>query len=76
MANKHLYIIAGPNGAGKTTASKRVLPQLLHCKQWVNADEIAAGLSPFDPDSVAVEACRIMLQRIQQLLSVGESFYT
>jgi len=74
MANKHLYIIAGPNGAGKTTTSKRVLPQLLHCKHWVNADEIAAGLSPFDPSSVAFEAGRIMLKRIQQLLSMEETF--
>lgn len=74
MAKKHLYIIAGPNGAGKTTVSKRILPQLLHCKQWVNADEIAAGLSPFEPDSVAFEAGRIMLKRIQHLLSMEETF--
>lgn len=74
MASKHLYIIAGCNGAGKTTASKKVLPLLLNCTQWVNADEIARGLSPFDPQSVAIEAGRIMLQRIQQLLMMNETF--
>lgn len=71
---KHLYIIAGCNGAGKTTASISVLPQLLQCTQWVNADEIARGLSPFNPQSVAVEAGRIMLQRIQQLLDMNDTF--
>lgn len=56
----NLYIIAGCNGAGKTTASCTVLPELLNCKEFVNADNIAAGLSPFDPESVALEAGRIM----------------
>ena len=74
MTTKHLFIIAGCNGAGKTTASISVLPQLLQCTQWVNADEIARGLSPFNPQSVAVEAGRIMLQRIQQLLDMNETF--
>ncbi|QJD95724.1 AAA family ATPase [Mucilaginibacter robiniae] len=63
-----LYIIAGCNGAGKTTASLTVLPEILRCKEFVNADNIAAGLSPFNPESVALEAGRIMLQRIRQLL--------
>ncbi len=45
MADKHLYIISGPNGAGKTTASYTVLPKILQCKEFVNADEIARGLS-------------------------------
>jgi len=53
MIQKHLYIISGPNGAGKTTASYSVLPKILHCKEFVNADEIARGLSPFNPESVA-----------------------
>lgn len=70
---KKLYIIAGPNGAGKTTASLTLLP-VLNCTQWVNADEIAKGLSPFAPESVAVEAGRLMLQRIEVLLAAGESF--
>jgi len=63
----NLYIIAGCNGAGKTTASKSLLPELLHCKEFVNADAIAAGLSPFQPDKVSFQAGRIMLERINQL---------
>lgn len=58
MEEKHLYIIAGPNGAGKTTASYSVLPKILQCREFVNADEIAHGLSPFNPESVAIEAGR------------------
>lgn len=49
-----LYIIAGCNGAGKTTASMSVLPQVLDCREFVNADEIAKGLSPFKPEEVAI----------------------
>ena len=74
MANKHLYIISGPNGAGKTTASYTVLPKILQCKEFVNADEIARGLSPFNPDSVAIQAGRLMLERISELLQRNESF--
>lgn len=70
----NLYIIAGCNGAGKTTASYTVLPELLNCNEFVNADNIAAGLSPFNPESVALEAGRIMLQRIDELLSRGVDF--
>ena len=46
----HLYIIAGCNGAGKTTASYSVLPEALECREFINADEIARGLSPFQPE--------------------------
>jgi len=74
MADKHLYIISGPNGAGKTTASYTVLPKILQCKEFVNADEIARGLSPFNPESVAIEAGRLMLKRISDLLQRNESF--
>ena len=74
MQDKHLYIISGPNGAGKTTASYSVLPKILQCKEFVNADEIAHGLSPFNPESVAIEAGRLMLSRIKELLSRNESF--
>ena len=74
MTDKHLYIISGPNGAGKTTASYSVLPKILHCKEFVNADEIAHGLSPFNPESVAIEAGRLMLNRIKELLYRNESF--
>lgn len=69
-----MYIIAGPNGAGKTTASKTVLPEMLNCYQFVNADEIAKGLSPFAPESVSFHAGRIMLRRIQDLLKEGNDF--
>lgn len=71
---KHLYIIAGCNGAGKTTASKTILPKSLLVKEFVNADEIAKGLSPFNPEGVAIEAGRLMLKRIDELLKAGESF--
>lgn len=71
---KHLYIIAGCNGAGKTTASKTILPKSLLVKEFVNADEIAKGLSPFNPEGVAIEAGRLMLKRIDELLNAGESF--
>lgn len=70
----NLYIISGCNGAGKTTASYSVLPDLLNCKEFVNADEIAKGLSPFQPESVAIEAGRIMLNRLQELLLQGKDF--
>ena len=69
-----LYIIAGCNGAGKTTASYTMLPELLHCHEFVNADEIAHGLSPFNPDSMAIEAGRLMLRRINDLLEDGSDF--
>ena len=72
--SKTLYIISGCNGAGKTTASFTVLPEILQCKEFVNADEIAKGLSPFNPESVAIEAGRLMLQRIEDLLSRNETF--
>lgn len=71
---KHLYIIAGCNGAGKTTASNTILPKSLTVKEFVNADEIAKGLSPFNPEGVAIEAGRLMLRRIDELLRIGESF--
>jgi len=60
----NLYIIAGCNGAGKTTASFTVLPELFDCREFVNADTIAAQLSPGNPEAAALEAGRIMLERI------------
>jgi len=72
--DKNLYIISGCNGAGKTTASYTVLPEVLDCKEFVNADEIARGLSPFNPESMAIEAGRLMLQRIDDLLSQNVTF--
>lgn len=74
MTHPNLYIIAGPNGAGKTTASYTLLPEMLGCVNFVNADEIARGLSPFSPNTVDVEAARIMLMRIDELLGQAVDF--
>lgn len=71
---KTLYIIAGCNGAGKTTASLTMLPEIWQCTEFVNADEIAKGISPFNPESVAIQAGRIMLERIETLLKDGATF--
>ena len=72
--SKNLYIIAGCNGAGKTTASYTILPDILNCREFVNADEIARGLSPFQPEKVAIEAGKIMLGRIENLLNENVNF--
>lgn len=69
-----MYIIAGPNGAGKTTASFAILPEMFMCEEFVNADEIAAGLSPFHPEKVSIQAGRLMLGRINTLLNAGATF--
>lgn len=69
-----LYIISGCNGAGKSTSAYTILPEILNCNEFVNADNIAAGISPFSPDTVAFEAGRIMLQRIDQLVFQGVDF--
>ena len=74
MMNRNLYIISGCNGAGKTTASFTILPEILDCKEFVNADEIAKGLSPFQPEKVSFEAGRIMLHRINELFAIHENF--
>jgi predicted ABC-type ATPase len=71
---KKLYIIGGCNGAGKTTASFNILPELLNCKEFVNADEIARGLSPFQPEKVSIEAGRLMLTRIDELIQSNQDF--
>ena len=74
MVEKNLYIIAGCNGAGKTTASFTILPEILNCSEFVNADEIAKGLSPFQPEKVSIEAGRIMLHRIDELMQSCSTF--
>ena len=75
MSNeKKLYIIAGCNGAGKTTASKRFLPDLTDCIEFINADEIAFKLCPENVESVAFVSGRMMLDRISNLLSSGMTF--
>jgi predicted ABC-type ATPase len=70
----NLYIISGCNGAGKTTASFTVLPEMLDCDEFINADEIAKGLSPLNPNKVVIEAGKIMLNRIDKLLSRKKDF--
>ena len=65
----NIYVIAGCNGAGKTTASYSILPKMLECKEFVNADEIARGISPFQPEKVVIEAGRIMLKRMRDLIT-------
>jgi len=67
------YVIAGPNGAGKTTTAFTVLPHL-HWQHYVNADEIARGLSPFNPELVNFQAGRLMLKRIRELAESQENF--
>lgn len=74
MSKKNLYIIAGCNGAGKTTASFNILPDTLNCTEFVNADEIARGISPFNPDAVALESGRLMLERINDLMKKKVDF--
>lgn len=63
-----MLILAGPNGAGKTTLSKRLYYDVYDLKEFVNADYIASGLSPYNPDQNAIEAGKVMLRRIRQLL--------
>lgn len=69
-----LYIISGCNGAGKTTASYTLLPEMLECRQYVNSDEFAKGLAPFDPESASIQASRLMLMRIKYLFRRKEDF--
>jgi len=65
--NSSLYIVAGPNGAGKTTFAREFLPNYVKCLEFVNADLIASGLSPFLPERVAIKAGRLMLKQIHYL---------
>lgn len=69
-----VYLIGGPNGSGKTTVAKKILPNFLGVIEYVNADEIAAGLSPFNPESVAIQAGRLMLERLVTLKCQGIDF--
>jgi len=62
-----VYVIAGPNGAGKTTFAREFLPRYAECRNFVNADLIAQGISPFSPESVAFEAGRTLLHEIERL---------
>ena len=71
---KRVIIIAGPNGAGKTTLARTLLAPLKDSIRFINADYIAAGLSPFDPELVAIRAGKIMLEEVQNCFHRGESF--
>lgn len=72
--DKKCYIIAGPNGAGKTTFANEFLPREAECLNFINADLIAYGLSPFQPSKMAVEAGRLMMQHIDECVKRGVSF--
>lgn len=72
--SKKIIIIAGPNGAGKTTFASSFLPEEAQCPRFINADLIAAGLSPFAPEAAAFKAGRLMLQEIADCVRKGESF--
>lgn len=69
-----LYIISGCNGAGKTTASYSLLPEMLNCTQFVNSDEFAKGLSPFNPEKASIQASRFMIMKIRYLLQRDQDF--
>jgi predicted ABC-type ATPase len=71
--SKRILILAGPNGAGKTTFARSFLPQEAQCLRFINADLIAAGLSPFDPSQAALRAGRLMLEEIAACAARGES---
>ena len=69
-----LYIISGCNGAGKTTASYSLLPEMLGCREFVNSDEFAKGLSPFDPSKASIQASKYMIMKVRDLLKKREDF--
>ncbi len=73
-STKKIIIIAGPNGAGKTTFANEFLPNEADCINFVNADLIAAGISPYSPASASFKAGRIMLTEIDNYVKKGESF--
>lgn len=74
MTQPVVYMIAGPNGAGKTTLALRALPEFFSVHEFVNADEIARGLNPLNPDGQAVAAGRLMLKRIDDLIAARTNF--
>lgn len=69
-----VYVIAGPNGAGKTTFAMTLLPNYANCREFLNADLIATGLSPFAPESQAVAAGRLMLKRLEECIAAHATF--
>jgi len=71
---KNVYIIAGPNGSGKTTFAKTFLPEYAKCDRFINADLIAAGLSPFSPQQVAIKSGKLVLEQIKEFSESGVDF--
>ena len=69
-----LYIISGCNGSGKTTCTYSLLPEMLECKQYVNSDEFAKALSPFNPGAASLKAGRLMLLKVKYLMDRNETF--
>ena len=74
VKRSELYVIAGPNGAGKTTFAKKFLPNYVNCRQFVNADLIASGLSPFSPELAALSAGKLLIRKIEELAVKGVDF--
>ena len=70
---KEAFVIGGPNGAGKTTAAPELLPTRLRVIEFINADEIARGLSPFNAEGSAIAAGRVMIERIRSLIQARQS---
>lgn len=71
---KEVYIVGGPNGSGKTTFIKQFLPEYAKVNNFVNADDIAVGLSPLDSASMNIRSGRLMLELIDDYRRKGESF--
>lgn len=74
MKSRNVYIIAGPNGSGKTTFAVKFLPEYVKCPNFVNADLIAAGLSPFSPGAAAIKAGKLVLEQIRRFANAGVDF--
>ena len=74
MKINNVYVIAGPNGSGKTTFAKEFLPDYVKCPNFVNADLIAQGLSPFSPRSAAIKAGKLVLNQIDEFSAAGVNF--
>lgn len=72
--NKNVYIIAGPNGSGKTTFAKEFLPNYAKCPNFINADLIAQGLSPFSPGQVSIKSGKLVLEQIREYSENGVDF--
>ncbi|MEN6450670.1 MAG: zeta toxin family protein [Thermoguttaceae bacterium] len=72
--SSNAFIIAGPNGAGKTTFARKFLPKYADFREFLNADLMAAGIAPFDPDRAAIAAGRVLLARLKELVREGVDF--